>query len=252
LSTRIYYKTENTVILQGDMLQDSAIHNNHIDLIITSPPYNLGKSYSETDDCLTDKEYEKFTYQWLQKCYELGKPDCRLCMNIPLDTNKGGNKSLGANITVIAQKVGWKYRTTIVWNEGNVSKKEARGSWLSARTPSVITPVELIVVMYKAQWSKINTGTSDITEEEFVEWTNGLWTFHGESKSKIGHPAPFPIELPKRCVKLFGYVEDVVLDPFMGSGSTLMAANLYNRKVIGIEISESYCGLAKRRIEKQV
>ena len=81
-----------------------------------------------------------------------------------------------------------------------------------------------------------------------MEWTNGLWTFSGESKKKIGHPAPFPVELPRRCIKLFSFVGDTILDPFMGSGSTLIAAYLHNRKAIGIEIDENYCKLAKKRL----
>jgi site-specific DNA-methyltransferase (adenine-specific) len=102
--------------------------------------------------------------------------------------------------------------------------------------------------MYKHQWQKQRKGVSDITREEFLEWTNGVWTFSGESRKKVGHPAPFPIELPKRCIKLFSYVGDVVLDPFVGSGTTLLACLQLNRIGIGVEISESYCTLAVKRL----
>ncbi len=81
-----------------------------------------------------------------------------------------------------------------------------------------------------------------------MDWTNGLWTFNGESKKRIGHPAPFPIELPSRCVKLFSYVDDIVLDPFSGSGTTLIAAISNNRKGIGIDVDKKYCELARKRI----
>ena len=91
-----------------------------------------------------------------------------------------------------------------------------------------------------------------MNKEEFMEWTNGLWTFPGESKKRIGHPTPFPIELPRRCIKLFSYVGDTVLDPFMGSGTTLVAAHLNQRKGIGIEIDEGYCKLAKDRLGQTV
>jgi len=91
-----------------------------------------------------------------------------------------------------------------------------------ASAPFVIAPVELIVVLYKKHWRKVSgSGKSDITRDEFIQWTNGLWTFKGESKKRIGHPAPFPIELPKRCIKLFSFVGDTILDPFVGSGTTL-------------------------------
>jgi len=92
-------------------------------------------------------------------------------------------------------------------------------------------------VLYKKEWKKISgSGESDITKKEFMEWTNGVWNFMGESKKRVGHPAPFPVELPMRCIKLFSFVEDTVFDPFLGSGSTLIACVKTDRKGIGIEI----------------
>ena len=121
------------------------------------------------------------------------KSQGRFCLNIPLDKIKGGQKSVGADLTTLAQKVGWKYHSTIVWNEGNISRRTAWGSWMSAAAPYVIAPIELIVVLYKDEWKKTNgSKISDITKKEFVDWTNGLWTFNGESKKRVGHPAPFP------------------------------------------------------------
>ncbi len=123
---------------------------------------------------------------------------------------------------------------------------------MSASAPYVIAPVEIIVVMYKNKWKKTGgTRVSDITKKEFMSWTNGLWTFSGESKKKIGHPAPFPVELPKRCIKLFTFVGDTVLDPFLGSGTTLIAAYLNNRKGIGVEVDKNYCELAIKRLRKE-
>lgn len=246
--TKIFYKDENAVILKGDMLNDKIIPDNYIDLIVTSPPYNVGKNYGVANDNLEYDDYIEFTYNWLRKCYGWAKADGRLCMNIPIDTGKGTQRSLGADITCIAKDVGWNYRTTIVWNEGNISKSSARGSFMSASSPHVISPVELIVVMYKKQWKKTCRGKSDTNKDEFMEWTNGIWTFSGESKKRIGHPAPFPVELPKRCIKLFSYIDDVVLDPFMGSGTTLVAAKMLNRKSLGVEISDEFCELAFRRL----
>jgi len=197
------------------------------------------------------EDYLKWTEKWLKKAFQLMKSDGRMCLNIPLDKNKGGQQSVYADITTIAKEVGWKYHSTIIWNEGNISRRTAWGSWLSASAPYVIAPVETIVVLYKETWKKKKKGKSDITKEEFVEWTNGLWTFSGESKKKIGHPAPFPIELPKRCVKLFSYVGDTVLDPFLGSGTTVIAAYKLKRKAIGVEIDEKYFKLAIERVLKE-
>ncbi len=174
-----------------------------------------------------------------------------MCLNIPLDKNKGGQQSVCADVTHIAKQIGFKYHSTIIWNEGNISRRTAWGSWLSASAPYVIAPVETIVVLYKENWKKEQKGISDITRDEFIEWTNGLWTFSGESKKRIGHPAPFPLELPKRCIKLFSYVGDAVLDPFLGSGTTVIAACKLGRRSIGVEIDEKYYQMSIERISKE-
>ena len=239
-------------IIHDDFLTTNLIEKNSIDLIVTSPPYNVDIHYNSFQDDIPYEMYLEFTVQWLRKAYSLVKSDGRMCLNIPLDKSKGrkgaGFQSVYADITNIAKEVGWKYFSTIIWNEGNISRRTAWGSWLSARAPYVIAPVEVIIIFYKERWQKIKKGESDITKHEFMEWTNGLWTFSGESKKKVGHPAPFPVELPRRCIKLFSFVGDTVLDPFMGSGSTLIACALLNRKGIGVDIDENYCGLAKNRL----
>lgn len=121
---------------------------------------------------------------------------------------------------------------------------------MSASAPYVIAPVEAILVMYKSRWEKTRGGKSDITRAEFIEWTNGVWNFSGERKSRVGHPAPFPIELPRRCIKLFSFQEDVVLDSFLGSGTTLVASLQTGRIGIGVEINERYCRLAIKRLKQ--
>lgn len=243
----LYHK--NALLLQGNALEENIFKDEIFDLIITSPLYNLDINYNSHKDNLTYEEYLSFSEKWIKNCFKWSKKEGRLCLNIPLDKNKNGQKSIGADLTVLAQKIGWKYHSTIIWNEGNISKRTAWGSWLSASSPYVIAPVEIIVVLYKENWKK-TTGSkiSDITKEQFTKWTNGLWTFNGESKKKIGHPAPFPIELPYRCIKLFSFIDDIILDPFAGSGTTLIAANNTNRYSIGLEIDPKYCEIAKQRI----
>jgi site-specific DNA-methyltransferase (adenine-specific) len=245
----VFYKTDRLKLINDDILTTNAIEANSIDLIVTSPPYNVGTKYELHKDDFSYPEYLEFTRKWLYRCFEFLKDDGRLCLNIPLDKNKSGQQSVGADITTIAKQVGFQYHATIVWNEGNISRRTAWGSWMSASAPFVIAPVELIVVLYKKNWCKVSgSGKSDITRDEFIQWTNGLWTFKGESKKKIGHPAPFPIELPKRCIKLFSFVGDTVLDPFAGSDTTLIAAAMLNRIGIDVEIDPQYCELSKRRI----
>lgn len=238
-------------ILHDDILTTKAIAKDSIDLIVTSPPYNVEIQYHLHDDRTTHKQYMKFTARWLAKCFKLAKSAGRLCLNVPLDKNKGGQQSVYADMVAAAKEVGWKYHTTIVWNEQNISRRTAWGSWMSASAPYIIAPVEMILVLYKGQWKKTNgTRQSDITRAEFLDWTNGVWSFNGESKKRIGHPAPFPVELPRRCIKMFSFVDDLVLDPFMGSGSTLVACAHNQRRGIGVEIDKKYCAMARQRISE--
>ena len=247
----MFFSNEHYQIINQNVLTTRAVKKDSIDLVVTSPPYNVDIDYNSNDDALSYSDYLVFSQKWFRRVFTWLKPDGRFCLNIPLDKNKGGHQHVGADLTKLATKVGFQYHSTIVWNEGNISRRTAWGSWLKASAPYVIAPVELIVVLYKDEWKKTSgSGISDTTKEEFMEWTNGLWTFPGESKKRIGHPAPFPVELPRRCIKLFSYVGDTVLDPFMGSGTTLLAAYRNTRRGIGIDIDENYCRLAEERLRQ--
>lgn len=244
-----YYYKDSIWIYNDDILTLNSIENKSIDLIVTSPPYNIDITYNSHDDTMSYDDYLSFTREWLEKCYRFLKDDGRFCLNIPLDKNKGGQQSVCADITTIAKQVGFKYHSTIIWNEQNISRRTAWGSWLSAAAPYVIAPVEVVVIFYKEEWKKTSgSRKSDITKKEFMEWTNGVWNFSGESKKRVGHPAPFPVELPKRCIKLFSFVGDTILDPFLGSGSTLLACLQTGRVGVGVDIDKKYCELAKRRL----
>ena len=244
-----FFEGMGTYIINDDVCKPDLFEGEFIDLIVTSPPYNVGIDYDSNNDTLSYEDYLDFSREWIQNCYEWSKPHARLLLNIPLDKNKGGHRSVGSDLTRIAQAADWKYHATIVWNEGNISRRTAWGSWMSASAPYVIAPVELIVILYKDSWKKqLGSKESDISRDEFMAWTNGLWTFNGESKKRVGHPAPFPRELPYRCIKLFSYVGDVVFDPFLGSGTTLIEAQNNDRFGVGVEIDRGYCGLAQKRI----
>ena len=247
-----YFRHKNCILFHNNVLIKETFDKEFINLIVTSPPYNVGIEYNSNDDELNYEKYLDFYEKWMSNCYLWSKPQARFCLNIPLDKNKGGHRSVGADLTKIAQSVGWKYKTTIIWNENNISRRTAWGSWMSASAPVVIAPVELIVVLFKDEWKK-TTGSkkSDVSRDEFMKWTNGVWTFNGESKKRIGHPAPFPKELPYRCIKLFSYERDVVFDPFCGSGTTLLVAQNLNRIAIGTELDLDYCELSKNRIIKE-
>lgn len=244
----VYFERKGIKIINDDFLFTRSVEPDSIDLIITSPPYNVDIHYNSHKDDMPYLKYLEFSKKWLTKAYELAKTDGRFCLNIPLDKNKGGQQSIYSDLTTIAKEVGWKYQSTIVWNEGNISRRTAWGSFQSASAPYVIAPVEMIVILYKDTWKKAYPGKSNIEKKEFMDWTNGIWSFSGESKKRVGHPTPFPLELPKRCMKLFSYMDDIILDPFLGSGTTLIAAHLLNRKAIGVEIDAEYCKLAKERL----
>jgi site-specific DNA-methyltransferase (adenine-specific) len=237
-------------ILHEDFLATASIPPGSIDLIVTSPPYNVHIPYGSVRDDISYAEYLDFTSRWLEKAYSLMKPDGRMCLNIPLDKNLGGQQSVYADILALAKASGWRYHATVIWNEQNISRRTAWGSWLSASAPYVIAPVETIAILYRESWKKKAPGTSDITREEFIAWTNGVWTFSGEKRGRTSHPAPFPVELPTRCIKLFTYVGDTVLDPFLGSGTTLVACRNLKRRGIGVEIDPGYCEVARRRVMK--
>jgi len=249
-NTGIFFEDPHLRIINEDVFVTEKVADKSIDLIVTSPPYNVDIPYNSHDDRISYDEYLDFSSRWITRCYQWLRDDGRFCLNIPLDKNKGGQQSVGADLTTLAKRCGFSYHATIVWNEGNISRRTAWGSWLSASAPYVIAPVEIVVVLYKDSWKKTSgSRKSDITRDEFMAWTNGLWTFCGEKKTRVGHPAPFPVELPKRCMKLFSFVGDTVLDPFMGSGTTLVAASRCNRHGIGIEVDPRYCACAVQRIQ---
>ena len=140
------------------------------------------------------------------------------------------------------------YNTTILWLENNVSRRTAWGSWLSASDPWVNTAAEAVLVLSRDRRRRSGRGkTTDISREEFMEGTLGIWKFHGENTRKYGHPAPFPEELPRRLIKLFSFREDVVLDPFVGSGTTCRVAKDLGRRSIGVDIDPGYCTVAADR-----
>jgi site-specific DNA-methyltransferase (adenine-specific) len=241
-------------LLRGDAVRlVETVGEAGVDLVITSPPYSLGVDYGRSGyaDDMPYAEYLDWVANWASGLLHVCARGGRVCVNIPLDSNKGGKRAIYADYLRIFQEVGWEYQTSIVWNESNISRRTAWGSWLSPSAPFVTAPVEMIAVFYKGAFRRPPTGgrRGDITREEFLAWTLGLWNFAGANPRRVGHPAPFPEELPRRLIKLYSYPGDLVLDPFVGSGTTLVAARKLARRSLGVEINPLYCDLTIRNLE---
>jgi site-specific DNA-methyltransferase (adenine-specific) len=224
-----------------------------VNLIVTSPPYALGVDYGQAGyaDDQPYATYLDWVRTWGNALLQIAAPAGRACINIPLDSNKGGKRAIYADYLRIFQDVGWTYQTSIVWNEQNISRRTAWGSWLSPSAPFVTAPVEMIAVFHKGDFRRParDGRRGDITREEFLEWTLGVWTFAGANPRRVGHPAPFPEELPRRLIKLYSYPDDLVLDPFVGSGTTLIASRRLRRRSIGVEINPAFCELTVNNLQ---
>ncbi len=247
------YADARARILRGDSaLLAQALPAGYVDLVVTSPPYGIGVDYGRAGSA-DDKPYQEYldwVRTWAAALHRVSADGGRACVNVPLDSNKGGKRAVYADYLRIFQEVGWTYQTSIVWNEQNISRRTAWGSWLSPSAPFVTAPVEMIAVFHKGAWRRPATGgrRGDITRDEFLSWTLGMWTFPGASAQRAGHPAPFPEELPRRLIKLYSYPDDLVLDPFLGSGTTAVAAVKLSRRAVGVEINPTYCDLAVRNL----
>jgi site-specific DNA-methyltransferase (adenine-specific) len=218
-----------------------------VDLTVTSPPYGLEMPYAGALD--PAEGWAAFMRRWLREAYRVARQGGRLALNVPLDTTKGGNRPTYPQAWAAAQAAGWSYRWAVVWYEGNISRSVARGSQDSASAPHVIAPVEIVAVFHKGEWRREPPCPSDLAHEEWLEWTCGVWRFGGEGRSWERHPAAFPEELPRRLIKLLSFPGDTVLDPFVGSGTTALAAHRLGRAAIGFDITAEYVGSAKRRLQ---
>ena len=250
----LVYDDGTARLLQGDCARlVEALPEACVNLIVTSPPYSLGIDYGQAGyaDDQPYTSYLEWVRTWATALLQVSAPGGRACVNIPLDSNKGGKRAIYADYLRIFQEVGWTYQTSIVWNEQNISRRTAWGSWLSPSAPFVTAPVEMIAVFHTGSFRRPATDgrRGDIARDEFLAWTLGMWTFAGANPRRVGHPAPFPEELPRRLIKLYSYPDDLVLDPFAGSGTTLVSARKLGRRAVGVEINPGFCGLIVRNLE---
>ena len=232
-------------------LPDNCVH-----LVVTSPPYNASKEYDEN---LSLKEYLTLLHEVFAECYRVLAPGGRMVVNV---ANLGRKPyiPLSSHINIIMNEIGFLMRGEIIWDKSaSAGSSCAWGSFQSASNPCLRDIHEYLLVFskgdYKLQRSKKQRaeGRLDtIGRDEFIQHTKSIWSFATERASRVNHPAPFPVELPKRCIEMFTFTGDVVLDPFNGSGTTCVAAKSHGRHYIGVDLSEAYCKIAEERLHATV
>jgi site-specific DNA-methyltransferase (adenine-specific) len=237
---RIFCKSSESM----NEIPDYSIH-----LMVTSPPYNVTKEYDEN---LTLGEYRELLKCVFTEVYKKLVTGGRACINL---ANLGRKPYIALHSYIIQDMldIGFLMRGEIIWNKASsASPSTAWGTWLSAANPILRDIHEYILVFSKEAFNRKNLPgkVSTITREQFLEFTKSVWTFPAESARKIGHPAPFPIELPYRLIELYTFKNEIILDPFCGSGSTCIAAVKAGRHYIGYDTEEEYVRLAERRIRE--
>ena len=240
----------NTIIASScENMKD--IPNNSLHLMITSPPYNVSKEY---DNDLSLNEYLNLLKNCFTETYRVLVDGGRACINIA-NIGRKPYIPLSDYVSKIMIEIGFNMRGEIIWNKSaGAGISTAWGSFQSASNPILRDVHEYILIFSKGNYKRERDKEEkelrkdNITKEEFIEWTKSVWTINTESAKRIGHPAPFPEELPNRLIKLFSFTNDIVIDPFMGSGTTAIAAIKNNRNFVGYEINEEYINLANNRI----
>lgn len=219
-----------------------SLDSGSIDLIVTSPPYNVGIEYDSWNDNMQWSDYLNWCKEWLTECYRVLKDDGRICINHFLCTAPRKNGDTVSRFPLfdfknIMDDIGYNTHKIAIWDDLTMKKQTAWGSWLSASAPCILTPYEGILIAYKNVWKKQNNGKSTISKGDFMEGCSGVWHIGTTPGYTI---ACFPERLPQLCIDLFSYENDVVLDPFSGSGTTCYVAKSLNRQFVGFEISPNY------------
>jgi DNA modification methylase len=219
--------------------------DNSVALMMTSPPYHVGKDY---DEDTTFTEYLALLEKVFTETYRVLEPGGRAVVNV---ANLGRRPyiSLSSHIVAMMEEIGYLMRGEVIWRKGKAaSGSTAWGSWMSASNPIFRDLHEYCLCFSKGRFQRVRKGKTTIERDEFLEATLSIWDIQPESAKRIGHPAPFPVALPRRFIELYTYEGDLVLDPFLGSGSTAIAAVETGRHYAGYETNDEYAALARKRL----
>jgi site-specific DNA-methyltransferase (adenine-specific) len=263
-------------IINGDCVEImKTLPEGSVDLIVSSPPYNANIKYDVYDDGLSMDDYWKFTIDWLSESFRVLKDDGRIAVNVPIEMNvqeRGGRILFNSEFWMRMKEVGFQFFGMVDLTEDSPHRvrQTAWGSWMSASAPYIYNPKECVILAYKKSSKKLTKGESqwkgtptevkdeegnvktkmfyeDEDKKEFMNLVFGRWEYFADTKSLT--KATFSLDIPSKAIKILTYKNDIVLDPFMGSGTTAVAAETLNRRWIGIELSENYTNIAKDRVK---
>jgi site-specific DNA-methyltransferase (adenine-specific) len=262
-------------IINGDCIEVmKTLDEGSVDLIVTSPPYGVGIDYDVHDDDMVWEQYVKFTYSWMEQAYRVLKDDGRIALNIPYEINrqdKGGRIFMVSEVWQIMKQIGYKFFGVVDLEEESPhrSRTTAWGSWMSPSAPYIYNPKECVILAYKKnhikkvkgepEWvgelgeredkngvMKPKTFYTEAQKREFIDLVFGQWNYFADTRSLT--KATFSMDIPTKAIKILTYKNDVILDPFAGSGTSLVAAEVLDRQWIGIELSPQYAEVARKRV----
>jgi site-specific DNA-methyltransferase (adenine-specific) len=238
-------------VINGDS-KSMPLPDNCVHLVVTSPPYNASKAY---DEDLSLTEYLSMLHGVFAECYRVLAPGGRMVVNV---ANLGRKPyiPLTSHVNLIMHEIGFMHRGEVIWDKSaSAGSSCAWGSFQSASNPCLRDIHEYLLIFSKGDYKLPRTKTErsegridTIGKDEFIQQTKSIWSFATESAKRVNHPAPFPVELPKRCIEMFTFLGDIVLDPFLGSGTTAVAAKMTGRKYVGCDLSQEYCAIAEERL----
>jgi site-specific DNA-methyltransferase (adenine-specific) len=261
----------NTII-NGDCIKImSEMPEKSVDLIVTSPPYGVGIDYDTFEDDLEFDQYKVFSNNWLREAYRVLKDDGRIALNIPYEINrqdKGGRIFMAAELWNIMKSIGFGFYGIVDLEEQSPhrSKTTAWGSWMSPSAPYIYNPKECIILAYKKHHIKKVKGDPEWTatmveqeggkekktyteeqKKEFIDLVYGQWNYFADTKSMT--KATFSMDIPTKAIKILSYRNDLIMDPFAGSATTCVAAEILDRRWVGIELSENYAEIGRKRVQ---